>query len=630
MSIIRSARASVPTSSPASAKDTCPSEQRPSTTTDDRSQLLERIELTRVLYRQGTIGAIASNFVVPSLIVFGLWDAVPRVLLVAWLALCTSVGIFRLAIYMAFNRAEHVESSIMQWQRYAVIAAALSGVVWGSSSYLVYLPGALEYQLLLGLALAGLTLGAVGSLSSHMPAFVMFFLPSMAPYALAWLTSPDRLRVVIALLVMTFMVVVYLFAKNQGRSLRESLRLRFANLELVDELTLQKNEVIAQKNEAERANVAKSRFLAAASHDLRQPMHALGLFVETLRSQISTREGRRLLTSIEASIDAMDGLFNALLDISRLDAGVVRPNISVFMIDHLLARLKNEFLPQAAAKGLMFSVVRSSLVISSDYVLLERILGNLLSNALRYTTCGRVLIGCRRRGQHVCVEVWDTGPGIPAERRQDIFHEFVQLGNPERDRSKGLGLGLAIVERTARLLNHEIRMDSRVGRGSRFVIVIPAADPSLAHIGAARPLLSADSQFNGKVVLVIDDELAIRSAMRALLESWGCRVTIAASANDAIGHLAEGAQQPHVIIADYRLRDDESGVDAIRRVHAHIGRLVPALLITGDTAPERLREAEHSGYKLIHKPVRPARLRVALSNVLKSSRPQVPAADVTH
>ena len=392
------------------------------------------------------------------------------------------------------------------------------------------------------------------------------------------------------------------------RYIREDFLLQYRNAALLRELR-------EQKEVAEHANVAKSRFLAAASHDLRQPIHALGLFVAALREQALDRAQRELVGRIDASVQAMESLFDALLDISKLDAGVLAPNLQTFPLASLLAKVDNDYAPVANAKGLRFRIRPSSAWVRSDPALLERMLRNLVANAVRYTQRGGIVVGIRRRGASVAIEVCDTGPGIPAERQTEIFQEFCQLDNPERDRAKGLGLGLAIVDRLGRLVQHPVRLASRLGRGSRFTIEVPyaASVPPARESQVDEP--AADALVGGFVV-VIDDEAAIRDGLRILLGGWGCHVLTAASGADAQRQLGEAERYPDVILSDYRLRDGETGAEAIRRIEECLVQPVPGVLITGDTAPDRLREAQASGYRLLHKPVAPEKLRALLIETL--------------
>jgi CheY-like chemotaxis protein/two-component sensor histidine kinase len=367
----------------------------------------------------------------------------------------------------------------------------------------------------------------------------------------------------------------------------------------------------------EAANLAKSRFLAAASHDLRQPLYALNLFVTQLRDETDQAERGRVVARIDAAVAAMNELFNALLDISKLDAGVLAPSISEFPADHLLKQIEMTFMAAAREKGLRLRVLSNDAWIRSDFILLERILLNLVSNAVRYTVKGGVVVGCRRRGQLLRIEVWDSGIGIPEDHRRDIFVEFYQLAGPDRDGRGGLGLGLAIVERLCRLLDHPIELTSRLGSGSRFAVSVPAVAPRGAPAEPTDWSRAVPDPWGGKLVVVIDDDALVLDGMRGLLQSWGCRVIAAASEGAALAALAECGQRPDLIISDYRLPGGQTGIEVIARLHAGFGADIPAFLISGDTAPERLREASASGYHLLHKPVPPMTLRAMVSQYLR-------------
>ena len=366
----------------------------------------------------------------------------------------------------------------------------------------------------------------------------------------------------------------------------------------------------AAKLEAERANVAKSKFLASASHDLRQPVQSLILFMGALQAQLEGTPAVRLLRSMERSLDALRMLLDGLLDVSKLDAGLVVASPMDIPIGPIIERLSAEYGPRAAERGLGFRTIDCGAVVRSDPILLERILRNFVENALRYTERGGVLVGCRRRGDRLRMEVVDTGIGIPPERRSDVFEEFFQIDNPERDRAKGLGLGLAVVRRLARLLGHEIEVRSVSGRGSTFAVEVPlvAAAETAPQGAPARPSADADA-----VVLVVDDEELVRLGLQAMLEGWGYRVLAAGSRDEALGLL--DADRPDLILADYRLRDGETGLEVIRAVHARLRVRIPAAIVTGDTAPERLAEARAGGYLLLHKPVAAVELRKAVSEL---------------
>jgi signal transduction histidine kinase/FixJ family two-component response regulator len=377
------------------------------------------------------------------------------------------------------------------------------------------------------------------------------------------------------------------------------------------------NKVEERTQQLELANAAKSRFLAAASHDLRQPLHALGLFIAQLRAEADPEEKDRLLGRIDAAVIAMSELFNALLDISKLDGGILAPNKTDFPVALLLKRIEATFVETAREKGLRLRVVPSNLSVRSDFILLERILLNLVSNAARYTKTGGIVIGCRRRGAFLRIDVCDSGIGIPDDQQQNIFSEFYQIAGPERSGNhSGLGLGLAIVDRLGRLLDHPIELTSRVGRGSRFSVSVPIVTAPVETV-PVRPVETSFNPLHGKSILVIDDDERICESMQGLLHGWGCRVTTADSGVAALSALADRGEGPDLIVCDYRLANGLSGIVAIEQVRRAIGAEIPAILVTGDTAPERLRDASESGFQLLHKPVPPMTLRALLSRLLR-------------
>lgn len=381
------------------------------------------------------------------------------------------------------------------------------------------------------------------------------------------------------------------------------------------------DEIQDKSRQLELANQYKSRFLAAASHDLRQPLHALNLFVAQLHAEADPAERSRLVQRIDVAVNSMSELFESLLDMSKLDAGILEPNLTEFPVEQLLKHMETTFAEAAREKGLRLSVVPSSAWVRSDFILLERILLNLVSNAVRYTVRGGVLIGCRRRGERLRIEIWDSGIGIPEDEQQSIFGEFYQLAVPERDRRGGLGLGLAIVDGLGRLLNHPVELTSRPGQGSRFSLSVPvvAARQKIAETPIV-PAMIADPA-GGKFIVVIDDDALVLDGMRGLLLSWGCNVVTAASDTQALTQIAEHDRQPDLIISDYRLANGRTGIEAIERLRGALGIAVPAFLISGDTTHACLREASASGYYLLHKPVPPITLRAMLNRLLKPAQP---------
>lgn len=379
----------------------------------------------------------------------------------------------------------------------------------------------------------------------------------------------------------------------------------------------------AKKEEAERANTAKSRFFASASHDLRQPLHALGLFGEALKQRVSSSELQTLAAQISSSISSLETLLNALLDVSRLDAGTIEVRKRHFPASQLFDHIRQQFEGPAAAKGLKLGVRPTSWILYSDPVLLERILINLVSNALRYTQNGRIVVAGRKRGNGLLIQVWDTGIGIPENALKTIFEEFVQLNNPERDREKGLGLGLAIVSRTVHLLGLRIGVRSRVGHGSVFSLEVPLGSTHLIS-PAESPSLAVTASLQQRLAVVVDDEVPILRAMESLFKTWGVGLVTGRSADEALDQLSQLGSAPDFLITDYSLADNTNGIEVARRFRSAFGAELPVLVLTGDTAPDTMQRIAEAGYKIMYKPVRPARLRAALAHLLEKDKSASP------
>ncbi len=367
------------------------------------------------------------------------------------------------------------------------------------------------------------------------------------------------------------------------------------------------------RREAESANLAKSRFLAAASHDLRQPLHALGLFASALDERAQDPGSRELVGRINQSVGALESLFNQVLDVSRLDAGAVTPDLRPVALQPLFDRIGNDLSSDAEEKGLALRFVPTARAARTDPVLLERVLRNLVANAIRYTPRGGVLVGVRPDGDHLALEVRDSGIGIAAGEQERVFEEFYQVDDIERDQRQGLGLGLAIVKRLCDLMGHELTLSSQPGRGTVFRVRLdPCARPAEPDRSDAAP---APASLAGERVVVIDDERDVRDGMAAILSTWGCLVAAFASAAEALAAVP-AAEIPGLIIVDYRLQGDATGLEAAGALRAAWGEDVKVLLVSGESSATELVRIGASGIPLLHKPVAPARLRSLIVHLL--------------
>ncbi|WP_018260393.1 hybrid sensor histidine kinase/response regulator [Methylobacterium sp. WSM2598] len=397
-------------------------------------------------------------------------------------------------------------------------------------------------------------------------------------------------------------------AEEARERLNEELERRVR--ERTEELTRLNAALSRAKAEAEEANASKTRFLAAASHDILQPLNAARLYAAALVERDRAADPT-LAENVDASLDAVEEILTALLDISRLDTGALTPQLSTFRVSELMRQIRREFEPMAREKGLELRVMPCGLGVRSDRPLLRRLLQNLVSNAIKYTQSGRVLVGARRRGERLELMVCDTGLGIPASKRKVVFQEFRRLEQGARV-ARGLGLGLSIVERTARLLGHPIRLRSEVGRGSIFSVLVPVAALRPAPEAAAEAPRPADAALSGLSVLAIDNEPAIVDGMARLLASWGCRVRTAGSVGEAVRRVLAPAPPPDVIVADYHL-DEGNGLDLIASLRAALSADVPAVLLTADRSPPVREAAAAQRVHLLTKPLKPAALRALLT-----------------
>ena len=574
-----------------------------------------RAEQIKNIYANAATGMVATLFAVAILTGLFVYLGVTSADRAMWfVGLMLVQTIARLALYRQFKRAaKDAMTDWLRWGRWFTAGALTGGVVLGGGMIWMVTTAPPELQLMSMLLIFAVAGGAVAAYSAYLPAFYAFFISVLLP-PLTWMfMQGDTAHVTFGGLYLLWVLTVADQARRANRMFTESVELRFENIDLVENLQ-------REKLAAEEANAAKSRFLAAASHDLRQPVHALSLFVEAMRARNMDDEGRTLLGHIDGSVRAMGGLFGGLLDISRLDAGVVEVNKTDFPIQPLFERVCRDYESQAHDKRIQLRLQRSSLWVRSDLVLLERIVRNIIANAVKYTDGGRIVVGCRRRGSVMHIQIWDTGRGIPDAEQSLVFQEFYQLGNPERDRNKGVGLGLAIVKRLTSLLEHSLHLQSRVGKGSMFSVEVPIVEPQLSGSIMRTDMDAGAVQLGRGLILVIDDELSIQTAMRSLLNSWGYEAISAASGDEMLSRIAERHDVPRLIISDYRLREHENGITVIERLRSEYNEDIPGMLITGDTAPDRLKEAQDSGFLLLHKPVQNAKLRAAIANLVNAAR----------
>ena len=402
-----------------------------------------------------------------------------------------------------------------------------------------------------------------------------------------------------------FTIFMTILARNLNRTLLESLDMRYEN-----SLLLKETEY--QRQQAENANLAKTHFLAAASHDLRQPIHAMSLLLNVLEDNPKHDDVENIVGKIRGTVDSLQNLLNALLDISRLEAGTVSVNLQTVRFQYIREQLEDEFNMLAAEKGLTISWPVEPVFLYTDPVLLEQVLRNLVSNSIRYTDYGSVNINASVTGDKVILEVKDTGIGIDKNQQAAIFDEFYQVGNQQRDRRHGLGLGLAIVSRIMKLLDTGIELSSDIGKGSSFRFALPRAEQQEVDTYVSRTTLHNNTLELKSIVAIIEDDIEAGEAMQVLLESWGSQTFLAPDSDALIAQLSKTNLIPNVIISDFQLDEGKNGVNEIAKLRGYIKKDIPALLISGNIAAEHQLDVKNSGLPILYKPAAPARLRAFL------------------
>ncbi len=532
-----------------------------------------------------------------------LWGAVRSRWLLLGIAAVVTLSLLRLALYRAYfdPRWSHVRAH--RWGQLSAIVAAFSGCLWGSVAPLLYPPHLLSYDVFLLVLLALVPIVPVAALAVYMPAFYAYFVPCMVPLIVTLALQPSRAERLTAVLLAMMAVAMLTFARRYSRSLADAIALR-----------LQLDE---KARALEAAMRQKSHLIAAAGHDLRQPVHAMGLFLDALRRPAPGIEtGGELIGHLDASLASLRGMLDNMLDLSRLDGAAVKPWPVPFALAPLLHQLAGEYRALADEKGIGLRCTIDPNAVLTDPMLIERILRNLLSNALKFTARGQIVLSCRARAGQVRLRVADSGVGIAAADLGVVFEEFRQLDRGSGESGQGLGLGLAIVRRLADLLGHRLRVRSRPGRGSVFSIELEAVQVQPDPAEPAAP--QAFESFGPARVMVIDDDPAVADSTASLLQCWGLRVVACTDADAALRRLGEPGDPPALLIVDHRLAAGRSGFEAVQRIREQSGRPTPAIMISADSSPALVRSAFVAGHAILHKPVDPLRLRACVAEALAS------------
>lgn len=545
--------------------------------------------------------------------------AVPAALIL-WCLGFAAVWIYRAWIAARFRAVQlRSDTDFPRWRRLWLAGVLASGALWGAAAWLFYGAGGSIQQIGLIITVYSYCVASVPVLADQQRAFLTFlglcFLPTIARIAAEHTLYSYELAGVLLLA----MGMTALLGRNYRQAMDRVIELKLQTEHLLEQLRKEKAAADAARQEAEVANRAKTQFFAAASHDLRQPLHALGLFAEALRNKSRDEEVIQLVNSINSSVDALEGLFSELLDITKIDTGAVEVSPQHFRLQDLFARLRLHYEPTAFEKGLALRFRGGHRMAHADPVLVDRILRNLLSNAIRYTEDGGVLVACRQRGERLLLQVWDSGVGIPESEQSRIFEEFYQVPGerpPAAHDRKGLGLGLAIVKRLALLMNAPLHLQSRPGRGTVFTLELPLGKPQQRMPESLPARAPLGLTLERKLIAVVEDEPAVRDGLEVLLKGWGATVAVfdtVTACRQWAEHASSQGQKPDLAIVDYRIDHRHTGIDAIHVLREHFGAELPAIVVTGSTTADLEEEAHRHDFHLLIKPVVPNKLRAMIA-----------------
>jgi len=501
------------------------------------------------------------------------------------------------------------------WQFGALVMAAM----WGVAAWAFYDYGRALLQITLIVVVYTFCVACIPILAPHFTMYLVFVGLAFGPAVARVAVSGDALGQQVAVVLVIALVMTIMLARNYRHSFERVADLRRRGEMLLAQLRVQKRISDEARREAEVANRAKTQFFTAASHDLRQPLHAMGLFAEALRQRVHEPEVAQLVNSINESVDALEGLFSELLDITRIDSGGIEVHPQHFEVGDILRKLRLHFEPSAFEKGLALRLRGGHRVALADPLLVERILRNLVSNAIRYTNDGSVLVSCRQRGDRLLLQVWDSGPGIREAEQAKIFEEVYQVPNTgavTADQRKGLGLGLAIVKRLAGLMGAPLTMRSQFGRGTVFSLELPVGRTPRAPAQVLPGKGPVGITLAGRLIVVVEDEPAVRAGLEVLLKGWGAELATFESVGDSTrwaDSVDRALVKPDLLIVDYRLEEGHTGVDAIRALRERFGAAVPAILVTGSTMTGHDKEAAAHDFHLLIKPVVPNKLRAMIA-----------------
>lgn len=509
--------------------------------------------------------------------------------------------------YFWYQKSSNRFFNASMWAKRYIILSLITAASWGACGVLLYVPNELFYQLFMAGMLCTAAASIMVATFSYPPGYFAGILPLLAPLTIMLFLEGQLIHYIFVGIMLMFFMMLTFFQQNMYKGFKEMIYLRFDRDNLVDELEAKNGLINA-------AIQKKSQFLAAASHDLKQPMQAQQLFLSELSARTNDKDTQQIITQMKSSMGSMDVLLDDLMTVSKLESGVIEFERTTFFLKPILQRLEKQFHMAVMEKGLRFRISKCAHAVYSDPVMLERILRNFVQNAVRYTKSGAILVACRCIHDQLEIQVRDSGPGVLPKDQARIFDGFIQLDNSGN--KTGNGLGLAIVKQLSKLLGHDVGVRSRTGEGSTFFVRVP-----LRHDELFTPQLT-QSQFETDIladarILVTDDDHSILSAVGLLLDRWRCDYVLASDFEQAFSSVDEDEFIPHVLIADYHLQGDTNGIQLINKLRALTNSVLPAVLITSDMSPDIIRAAHSHNCILMHKPVDSVSLYNLLCNLYR-------------
>jgi signal transduction histidine kinase/CheY-like chemotaxis protein len=518
------------------------------------------------------------------------WNAQGRAVLAGWFIAMLLESLARLRMSRAYRLARIDADNIGAWSRRWVLQAAVAGVLWGAAGALFFMPADPLKQLVLVTVLLGVGFGSLTLYAAYRPALFAFLPVALLPLTVSMLAQQDAAYVTAAVVMLAMLAFTMFFGRSFGTTLFDAVKHNHDNEVLVGQLLNEKRVADEARRAAEEATRSKTKFFAAASHDLRQPLQAIGIYCSLLKKR-AQGPLEPLAKSLSSAVDSLSKLVEELLEISRLDAGAIQPRLQQVLLDEMLAQIAEEFTPLAHGKGLELRVRRPRLAVESDPVLLARVLRNLLGNAIRYTGKGGVLLAARPRSGLVSIEVWDTGPGIAQSELSRVFDEFYRGESSKGEAVGGFGLGLSIVRRICNVLGHPLIVSTRPGSGTLFRIETPLS--ALPHRGPRPPATLNESNIRsltGYTLVLIEDNEEIRNSLGHLLSSWGAEVIAEPGYTPALAEQMAAHRRIDLIVADRNLRDEVSGVEVAVKIRESAGTPVPVVMLTAASVGEVIGE----------------------------------------